>query len=292
VLQRRKASGSASNWRRKRAIYERSVLHVATAAQWLQDHLDDSILAGGIRERRLIVTGVDLERFAPGSKAEARQALGLPDDGRPVLLFAANSTGSNEFKDFATLERALGLLTSEVIAVSVGEAGETRRIGTAERRMVGHTDRIEEWYRAADVYVHPARADTFPGTELEALASGLPVVGSAVNGIPEQVTEGETRHLVTPGDAGAMARRRRARRGPAAPCRDVSRGACRRRRALRPRARGGRLRALVREPLLQHAGQFAHPLGVGVVGQRAALPGSREGDARGVVVEQALDLRD
>jgi glycosyltransferase involved in cell wall biosynthesis len=72
---------------------------------------------------------------------------------------------------------------SEVIAVSVGEAGETRRIGTAERRMVAHTDRIEEWYRAADVYVHPARADTFPGTVLEALASGLPVVGSAVNGI-------------------------------------------------------------------------------------------------------------
>jgi glycosyltransferase involved in cell wall biosynthesis len=60
--------------------------------------------------------------------------------------------------------------------------------------------------RAADVYVHPARADTFPGTVLEALASGLPVVGSAVGGIPEQVREGETGHLVPTGDAEAVVR--------------------------------------------------------------------------------------
>lgn len=197
---------SAYNWRRKREIYARSRLHVATSAQWLQDYLDDSILAAGMRERRLIPTGIDLERFAPGVKAEARRSVGLPDDGRRVLLFAANSTRSNQFKDFATLERAIGLLKNEVIAVSVGEAGETQRIGSAERRMVGHTDRLDEWYRAADVYVHPARADTFPNTVLEALASGLPVVGSAVNGIPEQVKEGETGHLVPPGDAEAMAR--------------------------------------------------------------------------------------
>jgi glycosyltransferase involved in cell wall biosynthesis len=197
---------SAFNWRRKRDIYARSRLHVATSAQWLQDHLDDSILAAGMKERRLIPTGIDLERFSPGTKADARRSVGLPDDGRPVLVFAANATRSNQFKDFATLEAAIGLLTNEVVAVSVGEAGETQRIGAAERRMVGHTDRLDEWYRAADVYVHPARADTFPTTVLEALASGLPVVGSAVNGIPEQVKEGETGHLVRPGDPEAMAR--------------------------------------------------------------------------------------
>jgi glycosyltransferase involved in cell wall biosynthesis len=47
--------------------------------------------------------------------------------------------------------------------------------------------RVAEHYRAADVYVHAARADTFPTTVLEALACGTPVVASSVGGIPEQV---------------------------------------------------------------------------------------------------------
>ena len=43
------------------------------------------------------------------------------------------------------------------------------------------------YYQAVDVYVHAARADTFPNTVLEALACGKPVVATAVGGIPEQV---------------------------------------------------------------------------------------------------------
>src|SRR6185295_12663743 len=58
--------------------------------------------------------------------------------------------------------------------------------------------------QAADVYVHAARAETFPNAILEALACGLPVVATAVGGIPEQVTE-HTGVLVPAADAVAMA---------------------------------------------------------------------------------------
>jgi glycosyltransferase involved in cell wall biosynthesis len=193
---------TAWNWRRKRAIYARSSLHVATPSEWLHERVGASVLTAGLEESRVIPNGVDLERFSPGSQAEARRRVGLPEDAR-VLLFAANSTRSNEFKDFATLERALHSL-SDVIAVSVGEAGETRRIGSCELRMVPPQPELTDWYRAADVYVHPARADTFPTTVLEAHACGLPVVGSDVGGIPEQIEEGVTGHLISAGDAQAM----------------------------------------------------------------------------------------
>jgi glycosyltransferase involved in cell wall biosynthesis len=195
---------TAWNWRRKRDLYARSRLHVATPSEWLHERVRASMLTAGLEESRTIPNGVDLERFSPGDKAEARRRVGLPEDAR-VLLFAANSTRSNQFKDFETLERALGDLR-DVIAVSVGEAGETRRIGSAELRMVAPQADLTGWYRAADLYVHPARADTFPTTVLEAMASGLPVVASDVGGIPEQVDPGVTGELVPPGDPAALAR--------------------------------------------------------------------------------------
>ncbi len=63
---------------------------------------------------------------------------------------------------------------------------------------------VVEYLRAADLYVHAARAETFPLTILESLACGVPVVASAVGGVPEQVTS-QTGILVEPGDPEALA---------------------------------------------------------------------------------------
>jgi glycosyltransferase involved in cell wall biosynthesis len=63
---------------------------------------------------------------------------------------------------------------------------------------------IADAYRAADVYLHAARADTFPTTVLEALACGTPVVATRIGGIPEQLRDGVTGWLTPPGDAAAM----------------------------------------------------------------------------------------
>ncbi|MEO8679894.1 MAG: glycosyltransferase, partial [Vicinamibacterales bacterium] len=56
----------------------------------------------------------------------------------------------------------------------------------------------------ADLYLHAARADTFPLAVLEALACGTPVVATAVGGVPEQITPA-TGVLVPKGDAAGMA---------------------------------------------------------------------------------------
>jgi glycosyltransferase involved in cell wall biosynthesis/peptidoglycan/xylan/chitin deacetylase (PgdA/CDA1 family) len=72
-------------------------------------------------------------------------------------------------------------------------------------RFLGHRDDVPAVLAEADMFVLPSRSEAFPNSVMEAMAAGLPVVGSAVGGIPELVAEGRTGHLVPPGDAGALA---------------------------------------------------------------------------------------
>lgn len=203
--------GTASNWKRKRRIYERSRLFVATPSRWLLDRVEQSMLAPNIRSGRVIPNGIDLSIFYPRNRSELRRRLGLPEEAfTPV--FAANGIRSNPWKDYAMLREALGLLAEqldrELICIAVGEDSPEERIGRARIRFVPYQrdpQRMAELYSAGDVYLHATRADTFPLVVLEALACGLPAVASRVGGLPEQIREGETGYTTPPGDAAAMA---------------------------------------------------------------------------------------
>ncbi|MAG58836.1 MAG: hypothetical protein CMJ83_21310 [Planctomycetes bacterium] len=66
-------------------------------------------------------------------------------------------------------------------------------------------DRLPDLYRAADLLVLPTRGDNLPVAVLEAAASGLPAVGTRVGGVPEEVLDGKSGLLVSPGDEAALA---------------------------------------------------------------------------------------
>jgi glycosyltransferase involved in cell wall biosynthesis len=63
--------------------------------------------------------------------------------------------------------------------------------------------------RSAYVLVLPSTSEGLPRVIIEAMATGLPVIGSCVGGIPEMVENGATGFLVSPGDATALAERLR-----------------------------------------------------------------------------------
>lgn len=70
----------------------------------------------------------------------------------------------------------------------------------------GERHDIPDLLRGLDTFVLPSIAEGISNTILEAMASGLPVIATAVGGNPELVREGVTGTLVPPGDIDAMAR--------------------------------------------------------------------------------------
>jgi glycosyltransferase involved in cell wall biosynthesis len=153
-----------------------------------------SILAPAILEARVIPNGVDLSIFRPADKQAVRAALGLPQDAR-ILLFSANGIRRNIWKDYQTLRTAVALVADElkmsnILFIALGEDAPPEQIGQAVAQFVPYQKdpvMVARYYQTADLYIHAARADTFPNTVLEALACGTPVVATAVGGIPEQV---------------------------------------------------------------------------------------------------------
>ncbi|MCP3901997.1 MAG: glycosyltransferase [Planctomycetes bacterium] len=201
---------TAANWRVKREIYRRSRLAIACPSQWIMDRAKDSILAGAVTEARLIANGVDTEVFSPGPSTDARARLDLPGEGA-CLLFAATTPANNPWKDFATLEAALERLgsgPSGPLAVALGQRGADRTYGSTRlvfRPYETDPARLADYYRAADLYVHPARAETFGLVVAEAMACGRAVIATNIGGLAEQVVHGETGLLVEPGDAAGLA---------------------------------------------------------------------------------------
>ena len=81
-----------------------------------------------------------------------------------------------------------------------GVLSEASSLGVAHRTRADTFERYRSW----DAFVLPARSDPFPLSMLEAMATGIPVVGSRVDGIAEQIAEG-CGVLVEPEDPGALA---------------------------------------------------------------------------------------
>jgi glycosyltransferase involved in cell wall biosynthesis len=63
--------------------------------------------------------------------------------------------------------------------------------------LAGHRDDVMDVLDASDVLLHPSRIDAFPGALLEAMAAGVPVVATAVGGIPDIVEDNVSGILVS-----------------------------------------------------------------------------------------------
>lgn len=197
-----KRDATALNWQRKRDIYAKSCLFVATPSQWLMDKVNQSMLATAVVEGRVIASGVELAVFQSGDKLAARVAMGIPQSAK-VLLFTANGIRANIWKDYPMMKSAIAMLAErlhgqDVRFIALGEDAPAERVGQTEIQFVPFQEDpkiVARYYQAADIYLHAARVDTFPNTILEALACGTPVVATSVGGIPEQVKPVDQKEL-------------------------------------------------------------------------------------------------
>jgi glycosyltransferase involved in cell wall biosynthesis len=83
---------------------------------------------------------------------------------------------------------------------------ESARLHVADKvTFVGSTPNVEPYFAQADVLLLPSASESFGLVALEAMAAGVPVVGSRVGGLSGVVVEGECGRLLPVGDLDGMA---------------------------------------------------------------------------------------
>lgn len=167
----------------------------------------------------VVGNGVDVERFQPVPRHQAREALGLPDDAEVLVTVG----GLVERKGFHRVIEVLPQLLENhprlhylIVggATAEGDWGErlqaqVRDLGLEERvHFLGALppDELKGPLSAADLFVLSTRNEGWANVLLEAMACGLPVIATDVGGNAEVVSRPELGRIVPFGDAGALRR--------------------------------------------------------------------------------------
>ncbi len=186
---------------------------VVTVSRAIGDAAD--AIARPRRPITVVPNGADAEVFMPRDPAEARQRLGIPAEG-PVISYVGKLVPR---KGVDTLIEAMGILAARaagaprLVMAGIGGMREpleqrAAELGVADRitwlGKVPHDD-VGWVMSAGDVFVLPSLSEGLPTVVCEAMACGLPVVATAVDGTPEIVDDPATGLLVQPHDAGGLA---------------------------------------------------------------------------------------
>lgn len=160
-----------------------------------------------------IHNGIDPEKFhRRQSREAARAALGLPTNG----LIVGGLGRLDEAKGFTYLLDAAARLRPVLpdLIVTIAGAGSLReplekqvsQLGlTGVVRFLGFQSDVQAVLDALDVFAMPSLCEALPFALLEAMATELPAVGSAVGGIPEVIVPGETGFVVPARDPARLA---------------------------------------------------------------------------------------
>jgi glycosyltransferase involved in cell wall biosynthesis len=188
---------------------------IVAIAQFQQAHL---VANEGVDEEKIAVipNGLDCSRYGPADDAAAyRKRLGLPEDAGFVIgTVAVLRREKNVGLLFAAVRRLLDT-GCEARVVIVGD-GDQRPVLEESAAAMGLRSRVTflgfrenpaEILPAFDVFTLTSHFEVMPVTILEAMASELPVVATAVGSVPEIVIDGETGYVIAPGDVDALADR-------------------------------------------------------------------------------------
>jgi len=155
---------------------------------------------------------IDLSDYSPNRAYKDRAAFAKPEER--ILVHISNFRPVKRVFDVV---RILDRVTREEPAVllMVGEGPErssaqalARRLGLQDRvRFLGAQESVAEIVGMADVFLLPSELESFGLSALEAMACGVPVVGSDAGGLPEVVQHTETGFLLPVGDVEGMAAR-------------------------------------------------------------------------------------
>jgi len=157
----------------------------------------------------VIYPGTDLAKFSPNHRApvEFKASLGI-QGGDQVIVFVGRLEPQKGHQVLLDAMRSVRDTFPNVKLICAGEGSlreeleqRVRALGLQHTVMfVGYPADIKDWLAIADMTVLPSFYEGLPVTPIESLASGKPVVATAVDGTPEVVIHEKTGLTVPPGD--------------------------------------------------------------------------------------------
>ncbi|WP_037306753.1 glycosyltransferase [Ruegeria halocynthiae] len=206
-------------WRKKRVLsgIYRTLTSGADACLAVTENVADHVAHYGGYDRdqiEVVQNGVDLDRFAAGQA----QPMDLTQFGVPenavVLAKIGRVTAQKDHENFL---QAISLLRDRNLNLHVLIVGDGELSGVVQERarslglgddqltFTGNLRDMPALLAAIDIFVLASKWEGLPMALLEAMASEVPVVSTAVGGIPDLINDGVNGMLVAPSDPSALA---------------------------------------------------------------------------------------
>ncbi|SMP41642.1 glycosyltransferase family 4 protein [Anoxynatronum buryatiense] len=150
----------------------------------------------GIHRTAIFSRGIDTNRFKPIQRSEElRRSLGV--DGQKVFLYVGRVSFEKDMDILCKSSRQLQSLYGDKVAFIV--TGDGPYLEKCRQLMPGNTvftgfkmgDELARLYASSDVFVCPSSTETFGNVVLEAMASGLPVIGADAGGVRNLIKDGQ-----------------------------------------------------------------------------------------------------
>jgi glycosyltransferase involved in cell wall biosynthesis len=205
-------------------MYSRKRAHHALAERWLM-HGTDRVVASAESVRdfyirqvhadpakiEVIYNAVDWEALQTTmTGTELRASLGIPAEAMVASIIARLTEQKAHRYLFQALEQTPGLERLHLLVVGDGELRDELRARARAPRLAGRVHLLGarrdlgNLLAASDMFVMPSLWEGLPLSMVLAMGACLPVVASAVAGIPEIVRDDETGLLVRPGDSASL----------------------------------------------------------------------------------------
>lgn len=195
--------GPASRW-----LYARAAARIVTGSEAIRQLL---VRDQGFDGRRIVSvpTGIDLGHFRPGDRAQARHAIGLPDDDLPVIGIVASLRRA---KGHHLLIDAMVGLSMPVRLLVIGDGAQRAALEKQADSALppgrvlfaGSQADVLPWLQALDAFVLPTLHEGIPQSLSQAMGVGLCCVTTPVGGIPEIAAHDESALFVAPGDVAGL----------------------------------------------------------------------------------------
>lgn len=162
----------------------------------------------------VLVHGIVLSDQEPeaGTRERVRKELGIADDA-VVSLTVANLRKEKDYPNLLEAARIALAANPSLVFLAVGQgqlaediAALHDELGLGDRfKLLGYRSDVPDLLAAVDIFTLSSTSEGLPVSIMEAMNAGLPVVATAVGGVPEAVTDGESGVVVPPRNSQALA---------------------------------------------------------------------------------------